>query len=293
MKWTPRDRVQAIDCGTEGGALRSARQTEIKDFMDIATIAGILIGGLMVFMTVFHAEGLKGFAPFINAEAFFIVAGGTFCAMSRQLSHLAGARPVPRAEEGHEQRDHRYPGNRLDVREVRQEGPHGWISGPSGRREGNQGRILQAGVQLVIDGADKEFIQSMMETELGFVRERHKVGQEIFNSLGTYSPAFGIIGTILGMILMMNSLDDIAQVPRRWPRLSAAFFGLGSGYLLFLPMAGKLRRRSEEELLIKEIVIRGVLLLQTGAAPSLIESNLKAYLDPTTRSLIRSTAEAA
>ncbi len=93
------------------------------------------------------------------------------------------------------------------------------------------------------------------------------------------------------MILMMTSLDDVAQVPRRMALcLAAAFFGLGSGYMLFLPMAGKLRRKSEEELLIKEIVIRGVLLLQTGAAPSLLESNLKAYLDPTTRSLIRTAS---
>ena len=91
--------------------------------------------------------------------------------------------------------------------------------------------------------------------------------------------------------MMMSTLDDVAQVPRRMALcLSAAFFGLGSGYLLFLPMAGKLKRRSEEELLIKEIVIRGVLLLQTGVAPSHMESNLKAYLDPTTRSLIKTEA---
>ena len=151
--------------------------------------------------------------------------------------------------------------------------------------------FLKRGVQLVIDGADKEFIQSMMETELGFVRERHKIGQEIFNSLGTYSPAFGIIGTILGMILMMNSLDDVAQVPRRMALcLSAAFMGVGSGYMICLPMAGKLRRRSESELLINEINIRRILLLQTGAAPSLIESNLKAYLDPATRNLIKTSS---
>jgi chemotaxis protein MotA len=93
------------------------------------------------------------------------------------------------------------------------------------------------------------------------------------------------------MIMMMSTLDDVAQVPRRMALcLAAAFFGLGSGYMIFLPMAGKLRRRSEEELLIKEIVIRGVLLLQTGAAPSLVESNLKAYLDPATRTLIRTAA---
>ncbi|MEK7743847.1 MAG: MotA/TolQ/ExbB proton channel family protein, partial [Elusimicrobiota bacterium] len=123
--------------------------------------------------------------------------------------------------------------------------------------------FLKRGVQLVIDGQDQEFIRNMLETELGFIRERHKGGQEIFNAMGTYAPAFGIIGTVLGMILMLNSIDDVSAVPRRMAlALAAAFYGLGSGYLIFLPMGGKLRRRSEEELLVKEIVIRGVLLLQ-------------------------------
>ena len=71
--------------------------------------------------------------------------------------------------------------------------------------------FLKRGVQLVIDGSDQEFIRNMMDTELGFIRERHKVGQEIFNSLGTYSPAFGIIGTVLGMILMLNSISNVAK----------------------------------------------------------------------------------
>ncbi|MBI2362804.1 MAG: MotA/TolQ/ExbB proton channel family protein, partial [Elusimicrobia bacterium] len=109
-----------------------------------------------------------------------------------------------------------------------------------------------------------------------------------------YSPAFGIIGTVLGMVLMLNSIDDVSAVPRRMAlALSAAFYGLGSGYLLFLPMGGKLRRRSEEELFVKEIIIRGVLLLQSGAAPSVVEANLKAYLGPTQRLLVRNPEEAA
>jgi len=153
--------------------------------------------------------------------------------------------------------------------------------------------FLKRGVQLVIDGSDQEFIRNMLETELGFIRERHKVGREIFNALGTYSPAFGIIGTVMGMILMLDSIDDVAQVPKRMAlALSAAFFGLGSGYLLFLPMAGKLHRRSEEELLIKEIIIRGVLLLQSSTAPSIVEANLKAYLEPSKRLMVKPKEQA-
>ena len=128
--------------------------------------------------------------------------------------------------------------------------------------------FMRRGIQLVIDGAEAEFIRNMLETEIGFIRERHKVGQEIFNAMGTYAPAFGIIGTVLGMILMLSSIEDVANGAQLMAcALAAAFFGLGSGYLIFLPMGGKLRRRSEEELLVKEIIIRGVLLLQSGATP--------------------------
>ncbi len=259
--------------------------------MDIGTIAGILIGGFMVFFTVFHAEGMKGFAPFLNAEAFCIVLGGTFCALlvNYPIGQVIGMFKVLKKV----MRNYTVDTQEIVttfVKFAKKARTDGFLALQDDVKN-TKDDFLKRGVQLVIDGADKEFIQNMMETELGFIRERHKVGCEIFNSLGTYGPAFGIIGTILGMIMMMNTLDDVAQVPRRMALcLSAAFMGLGSGYLIFLPMAGKLRRRSEEELLIKEIIIRGVLLLQTGAAPSLLESNLKAYLDPATRSLIRSAA---
>jgi chemotaxis protein MotA len=259
--------------------------------MDIATIAGILIGGLMVFITVFHSEGLKGFVPFMNAEAFLIVLGGTFCALlvNYPLSQVFGVFKVLKKVMRNETID-THDIVTTFVKFAKKARTDGFLA-LQDEVKSTKNDFLKRGVQLVIDGADKEFIQNMMETEIGFIRERHKVGQEVFNSLGTYGPAFGIIGTILGMILMMSTLDDVSQVPRRMALcLSAAFFGLGSGYLIFLPMAGKLRRRSEEELLIKEIIIRGVLLLQTGVAPSLMESNLKAYLDPSTRTLIRTSS---
>jgi len=256
--------------------------------MDIATLAGILVGFLMIFMTVFQAEGLAGFLPFLNAEAIMIVMGGTFCALlvNYPASQVFGLFRVLKKVMKTASFDTQNIVSTF-VRFAKKARTDGFLSLEE-EIKNTKDDFLKRGVQLVIDGADKEFIQNMMETEIGFVRERHKIGQEIFMALGTYAPAFGIIGTILGMILMMSSLEDVAAVPRRMAlALSAAFWGLGSGYLLFMPMSGKLRRRSEEELLVKEIIIRGVLLLQTGAAPSLMESNLKAYLDPATRNLIR------
>jgi len=257
--------------------------------MDIATLVGIFVGAGLVVATIFHSEGLAGFKPFLNYEAIFIVIGGTFCALlvNYPISQVVGVWKVLKKVMSADTEDTSEIVT-IFVNFAKKGRTEGFLA-----LEGDvkilKNDFLKRGVQLVIDGSDQEFIRNMMETELGFIRERHKVGQEIFNSLGTYAPAFGIIGTILGMVLMMNSISNVEEVPRRMALcLAAAFFGLGSGYMLFLPMAGKLRRRSEEELFVKEIIIRGVLLLQSGVSPSIMESNLKAYLEPSKRAVIRS-----
>ena len=263
--------------------------------MDIATIFGILVGLGLVIISVLMAEGIKGFVPFLNYEAFFIVMGGTFCALLvnypiREVFKLS--KVTKKVLTTNEQED---TGAIISsfVELAKKARTDGFLALENNVKN-MKNDFLKRGVQMVIDGLDKEFIANMMETELGLIRERHKVGQEIFTALGTYSPAFGIIGTVLGMILMLNSITDVDEVPRRMAlALAAAFFGLGSGYLIFLPMSGKLRRRSDEEMLVKEIIIRGVLLLQSGAVPSRIEDNLKAYLEPSQRAMIKSSAAAA
>src|SRR6267142_5360617 len=258
--------------------------------MDIATFLGIIVGAGLVVLSILLGEGVAGFKPFLNYEAFLIVMGGTFCSIlvNYPIAQVFGIFKVLKkvmASSGEDTSEI----ITTFVNFAKKGRTEGFLA-----LEGDvkllKNDFLKRGVQLVIDGSDQEFIRNMMETELDFIRERHQVGQEIFSSLGTYSPAFGIIGTVLGMILMLSSIDDIAAVPRRMAlALAAAFYGLGSGYMFFLPMAGKLRRRSEEELLVKEIIIRGVLLLQSGVSPSIMEANLKAYLEPAKRALIRSS----
>lgn len=261
--------------------------------MDLATILGILIGLGLVIVSILMAEGMAGFVPFLNYEAFFIVMGGTFCALLvnypiREVLKLA--KVTKKVLTSNEEEDTAEIISTF-VELSKKARTDGFLSLEANIKD-MKNDFLKRGVQMVVDGLDKDFIANMMETELGLIRERHKVGQEIFNALGTYSPAFGIIGTVLGMVLMLNSISDVEEVPRRMAlALAAAFYGLGSGYLLFLPMAGKLRRKSDEELLVKEIIIRGVLMLQSGAVPSRIEDNLKAYLEPAQRARIKSAAK--
>lgn len=262
--------------------------------MDIATIAGILtFFGLTVFM-IFHSEGAAGFKPFMNLEAVCIVMGGTFCAtlVNYPISQVVGVGKIIRKTLFSHEEDDTGAIVTTFVNLTQKAKKEGFLA-LQGDLKNIKNDFLRRGVQLVVDGADQEFIRNMLETELGFIRERHKGGAEILNALGTYSPAFGIIGTVLGMIMMLSTIDDVSAVPRRMAlALSAAFYGLGSGYLIFLPMGGKLRARSEEELLIKEIIIRGVLLLQSGATPSVVEANLKAYLPPAKRLIAKPAAPA-
>jgi len=257
--------------------------------MDIATFAGIItFFGLTVFM-IFHSEGVAGFKPFMNMEAIFIVMGGTFCAtlVNYPLSQVIGVgKIIKKTLLSHGGDD--TPEIVVTFVNLAQKAKRDGFLALQNDLRNIKNDFLRRGVQLVVDGADHEFIRNMLETEIGFIRERHKGGAEILNALGTYAPAFGIIGTVLGMIMMLSSIDDVAAVPRRMAlALSAAFYGLGSGYLIFLPMGGKLRARSEEELLVKEIIIRGVLLLQSGATPSVVEANLKAYLPPAARLIVK------
>lgn len=261
--------------------------------MDIATVMGIIVFMGLAVTAIFIQEGTKGFLPFMNLEALLLIAGGTFCStlVNYPLKQIVGLGKILRKvllSTGEETAD--IVGTFVSLsQKAKKEGFLALQNDVNGLKDD----FMRRGIQLVIDGADQEFIHSMLETEIGFIRERHKGGQEIFNAMGTYAPAFGIIGTILAMILMLSSISDVSAVPRRMAlALASAFYGLTAGYLVFLPMGGKLRRRSEEELLVKEIVIRGVLLLQSNATPSVVEANLKAYLEPAKRVTVKGTAGA-
>ena len=262
--------------------------------MDIATFSGIIVFGGFVFAAIYLGEGIHGFKPFLNVEAFLIVMGGTFCALlvNFPLSSVINSTKVLKKVLTTKGEDtSKLVSTFVSLsQKAKKEG----FLALQGDVQTIDNDFLKRGVQLVIDGADHEFIRNMLETEIDFITERHKAGREIFNALGTYAPAFGIIGTVLGMIMMLSSIDDVAQVPRRMAlALAAAFYGMGAGYWLFMPMAGKLKHRSEEELFVKEIIIRGVLLLQSGATPSVVEANLKAYLEPGKRKSVAKEGAAA
>ena len=171
--------------------------------MDIATVAGILVFLGLTVAAIFISEGAAGFKPFMNMEALLMVMGGTLCAtlVNYPLGQVVGLGKVIKKtllSQGEDTSDIVVTFVNLAQKAKRD----GFLALQADLKN-IKNDFLRRGVQLVVDGADHEFIRGMLETEIGFIRERHKVGQEILNAMGTYSPAFGIIGTVLGMILML------------------------------------------------------------------------------------------
>lgn len=145
--------------------------------------------------------------------------------------------------------------------------------------ENMKDRFLKKGIMLVVDGTNPELVKSVMETELNAIEERHKSGQAIFESLAGFAPAFGMIGTLIGLINMLKKLDDPSTLgPSMAVALVTTFYGTVLANLVFLPMAGKLRDMSAREVMYKEFMLEGILSIQAGENPRIIEEKLKAFI---------------
>ena len=155
-----------------------------------------------------------------------------------------------------------------------------------------QDGFMQKGILLIVDGTDPDLVRNIMETELAFLEERHSEGQGIFETMGALAPAFGLIGTIIGLINMLKNLDNPEAIgPGMAVALVTTFYGSLIANLFFIPIAGKLRVRSREEILLKEVMIEGMLSIQAGENPRIIEEKLKAFLSPAIRDDISSNKD--
>lgn len=148
--------------------------------------------------------------------------------------------------------------------------------------------FLKKGLQLVVDGSDPELVRDILQTEISFLEDRHKVGASLFETLGTLAPAFGMIGTIIGLIQMLRSLDDPSTIGVGMATaLLTTFYGALSANLVFIPIATKLKGRSHDELLTKQVMLEGILSIQAGDNPRIVEEKLRVFLAPRQRTAVR------
>ncbi len=127
-------------------------------------------------------------------------------------------------------------------------------------------------------------MRDILEIELAFLEERHKLGKDIFSQLGTFFPAFGMIGTLIGLIGMLSQLDDPSTIGAGMAvALITTFYGALLANFVALPIAKKLGIRSQEEVLVRQVIVEGVLSIQNGENPRIVQEKLKAFFPPSMR----------
>ncbi|MFP4070709.1 MAG: motility protein A, partial [Desulfovibrionales bacterium] len=144
--------------------------------------------------------------------------------------------------------------------------------------------FLRKGLQLTVDGLEPQTIQEILETEISYLEDRHDSGAELMTIMGTFAPAMGMIGTVIGLVQMLQTMDDPSTIgPAMAIALLTTFYGAVLANLVFIPLAGKLKTRSREEILLREMIMEGVLSISKGENPRIIEEKLNSYIPPKLR----------
>ncbi len=144
--------------------------------------------------------------------------------------------------------------------------------------------FLRKGLQLIADGIPQEEVQRTLEIDLHHIVDRHRRGAQIFQSMANIAPAMGLIGTLIGLVHMLENLNDPSRIgPGMATALLTTFYGAVLSYMLFMPLAGKLRTRSDEELVLKEMTIEGLVGMMQQTNPRLLEQRLLGFLPPQER----------
>jgi chemotaxis protein MotA len=152
------------------------------------------------------------------------------------------------------------------------------------RREEIEHPFIRLGVELAVDGTQPDKLEEVLRSEIDAMAHRHREGKGMLDQLGRSAPAFGLMGTLLGLIVMLGNISDPSSIAGGMAvALITTLYGAVLSTASLLPMAEKLAYYSRQEMLAREVVIRGILAIQAGDHPRLIAQRLKVYLPPRTR----------
>lgn len=147
--------------------------------------------------------------------------------------------------------------------------------------EAMEDEFLISGLQMVVDGVEPDTIREVMEIKLDTIERRHRSGQDVFIKWGELAPAFGMLGTLIGLIIMLAKLDDPSSIGAGMATaLITTFYGALLANLIFIPIASNLGAQTDEELFVGQMIIEGILEIQAGSNPRLLEEKLMTYLSP-------------
>ncbi len=154
--------------------------------------------------------------------------------------------------------------------------------------------FLKKAIQLVVDGTDPELVRAILDTEIGVFEDRHSANKSVFDTLAEFGPSFGMIGTLIGLIAMLGNLQDVSALgPGMAVALITTMYGSMLANMFAIPTGKKLAARSAQEVKGMELMVEGILSIQAGENPRIVEEKLKVYLPPKMRSAFDKKEEGA
>ena len=267
--------------------------TQINDNpTDYGTLIGLLAGTAIIFIGIIAGGG--NLFWFLNLNSLLIVIGGTFAATMVNLPLKAVTNIFNILQNVFKEEDDDYSGI-IDeiVQKATKSRKDGLLSLESDLPEMRDG-FFKNGIELAINEKDSNRLRTFLNLEMNNIQSRHIAGQELFLYMASYAPAFGMLGTVLGLIIMMNNFDTTSvndfgenyNVAERFSELLSGmglalittFYGVFIANMIFLPIGGKLKRRSENEMMLKSIVVEGIISIHAREHPVLIKEKLMTFV---------------
>ncbi len=249
--------------------------------MDLGTIVGVLLGVLLVGWAIV-AGGSPG--AYVDIPSVLIVIGGAIAStlIAIPMARIKNVVGVVRKTLMHKSASpQKLIDDLVSYAEIARR--DGILSLESYCKDIEDPFIVR-GIQMAVDGTDPELIEQILNTELDNLADRHSEGKAIFDMMGKYAPAFGMIGTLVGLIAMLANMSDPSNIGAGMAvALITTLYGAMLSNMVLLPMADKLAKRSAEEILLKTIIIKGVMAIQSGDNPRVVEQKLKTFLPPSQR----------
>ncbi|MDD2201764.1 MAG: motility protein A [Firmicutes bacterium] len=258
--------------------------------MDAATIVGFILGLGCIAVALMQSEA--GLRPFWDLQSLLITVGGSMGAViisfsADQLKNIP--KMIQIAFRSEEQDPLEIIDGMIDLAEkARREG----LLALEDSLNRTDDAFLQRGIQLIVDGTDPELVRDILETDLAYIEDRHRSGKSIFDAMTAYAPAFGMIGTLIGLILMLRTLDKPSTIgPSMAIALITTLYGVIVANLVTGPIATNLAVKSAEEICLREMMLEGILSIQSGENPRIVEEKLMGFLAPKDRLRAEEQAE--
>jgi chemotaxis protein MotA len=249
--------------------------------MDLATLIGIIVSLGLVSFAILTGDGAS---TFLNVPSIVIVFGGTIgtTLVCFPMKTVLGVMGVTRKLLFADPEDHGALIAKLEelAKKARKEG----LLSLQAATDEIDDSFYKTGLQLVVDGQEADTIEDILKIEIAYIKNRHAVGSELMKTMGTYAPAFGMIGTVIGLIQMLQSMSDPSSIgPAMAVALVTTFYGALLSNVLFLPFATKLDQRSQIEVAQKNLILEGLLSIHAGDNPRILVQKLSAFVAPSQR----------